>query len=99
MIWVLEQGRAFEDGTAENCRNTMENAGSTAGLCVGDDETEPDADVWDESVFSVGRGFDILVERSSMEILWSTSHGTPSGNDNPDGAEILQMVRDSIADL
>lgn len=93
IIWVLEMGAGFTPGTAEECLDFMTEIGSAAGWCVGDDETEPEADVWDESPFSVGRGFDIITPRETMEIVYTTSHGTPSGNENPDGTVILEEVQ------
>ncbi len=96
---MLEQGRLYEDGTAEQCREVMTQAGASAGWCVGDDETQPEIDAWDDSAFSIGRGFDIIVTRSDMVIQYSTSHGTPTGNDNVSGEELLQAVRDVVAGL
>ena len=97
IIWVLEQGPTFEDGTANACYDTLSELGATRGWCVGDDQTKPSADVWDESEFSVGRGFDLIVPRRTMRIEYSTSHGTPSGNDNLTGADVLAEVQ-RIAD-
>ncbi len=99
IIWVLEQGPQFQDGTATECFALMEELGATQGWCVGDDQTKPDADVWDESEFSVGRGFDLIVPRSTMEIVFSSSHGTPMGNDNLSGEEILAEVQRVAGDL
>ncbi|MFT4627243.1 MAG: hypothetical protein ACI8PZ_005925 [Myxococcota bacterium] len=99
IIWVLEQGQSFEDGTANNCFDTMERFGATQGWCVGDDQTKPDADVWDESEFSVGRGFDLIVPRSTMQIVYTTSHGTPNGNENLTGADVLAEVRAVVGGL
>lgn len=95
IIWVLEQGQAFQDGTAELCRTTMDRYGSDKGWCVGDEETQPVSGTFDDSPFSVSRGFDIIVPRDTMEIVYSTSHGTPSGNDNLEGADVLQAVLDA----
>ncbi len=55
--------------------------------------------MWDDSPFSVGRGFDIIVPLSTMEIVYSTSHGTGPGNENLEGDDILQAVEDAIDDL
>jgi len=99
IIWVLEQGAGFSDGTAENCIDTMEDLGATQGWCVGDDETLPEADVWDDSPFAEGRGFDLIVPRSTMTIDWVSTHGTPSGNDNLDGDDVLAAVEDIVGNL
>jgi hypothetical protein len=77
----------------------LDQAGSDTGWCVGDDETQPEVDAWDNSVFSIGRGFDIIVTRSDMVIQYTTSHGTPSGNENISGEDVLQAVEDVIAGL
>lgn len=99
IIWVLERDKFFADGTAKLCRDTMDALGSTQGWCVGDAQTEPVPFTFDDSPFSVGRGFDIIVPRQTMEVAYTTSHGTPSGNDNADAAEVLQAVRDVIDGL
>lgn len=93
IVWVLEQTLRAEPGTAETCRTAMDGYGSSLGWCVGDGETQPTAGVFDESPFAEGRGFDILVDTATMEITWVSSHGTPSGNDNLDGASVLAQVR------
>jgi len=77
----------------------MDDRGSSKGWCVGDGETEPEAGAWDESPFSVGRGFDIVVPRSTMTVEFTTNHGTPSGNENIDGDAVLEAVRDVIDSL
>ncbi len=94
LIWVLEQDQNAQPGTADTCLTFVAGRGSDAGLCVGDAETEPVAGVFDEAPFATGRGFDMIVRRSDMEILFVTDHGTPAGNDNLTGAEILDAVRD-----
>ena len=99
IIWVLEQGPRFEDGTAVECARTMDDLGATRGWCVGDDQTQPNPDVFDESAFSVARGFDMIVPRSTMQIVYSTSHGTPSGNENPSGEDVLAEVQRVIDSL
>ena len=99
IIWVLEQNRIGQPGTAIRCRETMDLLGSTMGWCVGDNQTEPVAGTFDDSPFSVNRGFDIIVPRSTMEIVWSTSHGTPSGNENPSGADVRDAVLQVISEL
>lgn len=99
IIWVLEQDASLTPGTAELCMETMEVLGATLGWCVGDDETKPEAGTFDESPFSKGRGFDIIVPRSSMVIAYTTNHGTPSGNDNLTGEDVLAAVEEVVAEL
>lgn len=93
IIWVLEVDSRGRAGTAESCRSFMNSRGSDKGLCVGDGETMPTAGVWDRSPFAIGRGFDIIMKRSDMEILWVSTHGTPAGNDNLTGTDVLNQVR------
>ena len=73
----------------------MDGRGSDAGLCVGDAETQPTAGTFDNSPFSQFRGFDMIVQRASMEIVFTSNHGTPGGNENLDGDAILQAVVDN----
>ena len=99
IIWVLEQNAFLQPGTAQECRTILNGLGSQVGWCVGDGETIPMPGVFDNSPFSQARGFDIIVPRSTMEIVFSTSHGTPQGNENISGEELLtqvQMVADSL---
>jgi len=99
IIWVLEKGPRFEDGTSDLCYTLLgDNGGSTQGYCVGDDQTVPVAGAFDDSPFSVNRGFDIVVNRRTMKIVWESSHGSPSGNDNPSAAEVLAAVQKAVAD-
>lgn len=100
IIWVLEQSPTLQPGTAELCDEVMDELGSgDVGLCVGDAETEPVAGTFDDSPFSEYRGFDLIVPRTTMEILWTSSHGTPSGNDNLDGEAVLAAVQDVLQQL
>ena len=73
------------------------NAPSDKGWCVGDEETHtplgPAPDTFDTSPFSVGRGFDLIVPRESMVIRYSSSHGSPSGNDNLTGQDLLTEIQ------
>ena len=71
----------------------MSTAGTTEGWCVGDSQTEPLVGAFDDSAFSQGRGFDIVVPRATMRIEATTNHGTPGGNENPTAAEYLELVR------
>ena len=77
----------------------MDSVGSTLGWCVGDSETMPLAGAFDESPFSVERGFDIIVPRGGMDIRYTTSHGTVPGNENISGAELLAEVEAVVASL
>ena len=69
------------------------------GWCVGDQQTQPESGAFDASPFSIARGFDMIVPRKTMTIEWTTNHGTPSGNENLDGEDVLQAVRDVVAGL
>lgn len=95
IIWVLEQDTSFQPGTAQGCRTFMDapQRGSDKGWCVGDGQTMPTAGVFDSSPFSIARGFDMLVDRQTMEILYTTSHGTPNGNDNKTGQQVLDDIK------
>jgi hypothetical protein len=97
IVWVLEQDVSVEPGKAEVCMEVMDDLGSDdQGWCVGDGQTEPEPGTFDESPFGVGRGFDMIVARATMEIVWTSSHGTPAGNDNLDGEAVLAAVEDAI---
>ena len=99
IIWVLEQDTQGDPGTPEACRGFKQYHGTAGGWGVGDDQTLPFAGTFDESPFSQGRGFDIIVPRSSMEIVYTTNHGTPAGNENLSGEEVLDAVREAAAAL
>jgi hypothetical protein len=95
IVWVLEADSSGTAGTADLCVGVMEVLGAPdRGWCVGDGQTAPVPGTFDDSPFSVARGFDMIVPRDTMEILWTSSHGSPSGNDNIDGQGILDAVRD-----
>jgi hypothetical protein len=98
IIWVLEQDPSGQPGTAELCMSTLDALGSEdQGWCVGDAQTEPVPGTFDESPFSIGRGFDLIVPRSTMEIVWTSSHGTPAGNENLEGDDLVAAVRSAVA--
>jgi len=97
IIWVLQETRPGTLGTRADCDELFDREDSVAGICVGDAETEPRAGTFDASPFTEGRGFDILVDRRTMRIVWESSHGTPSGNDNVSGEEVLAAVREAVA--
>lgn len=99
VIWVLEATIDGRDATSETCLETMERLGSDRGFCVGDDQTEPEPDTFDRSPFSVARGFDMVVPRESMEIVFTTAHGTPDGNENLTGEELLAEVERIVREL
>lgn len=99
IIWVLEQNQFLQAGTAEDCRTILDSFGSTHGWCVGDGQTQPTPGVFDASPFSIQRGFDIIVPRQTMQIVYSTSHGTPMGNENITGEELLAKVQEVVAGL
>lgn len=98
IIWVLEKDHTQTPGTADLCMSVMDELDATdRGWCVGDAQTEPTPGTFDAAPFAVGRGFDMLVDRGTMEVLWTSSHGTPGGNENIDGAEVLRAVQDAVA--
>lgn len=95
ILWVLEADSGGTAGTADLCGEVMDVLGDPdQGWCVGDAQTEPAPGTFDQSPFSVYRGFDMIVPRDTMEILWTSSHGTPAGNDNIDGQDVLDAVRE-----
>ncbi len=93
IIWVLEANRQAQAGTAVGCRGFMDGSGSDKGICVGDGQTMPTARAWDMSDVAIRRGFDLLVRRNEMQVLWTSTHGTPGGNENLTGADVLAEVR------
>lgn len=98
-MWVLERSASSQAGTAQRCEDFMTNAaiGADRGWCVGDGETVPTAGEFDDSPFSVGRGFDLVVPTSSMIIEATSAHGTPGGNENLDGDDILALVEEVVS--
>lgn len=97
ILWVLEESASLEPGTADLCMEALDQLGDpSTGWCVGDGQTEPETGVFDDSPFSVYRGFDMIVPRSTMEIVWASSHGSPSGNDNVNGAAIVSAIEDVV---
>ena len=59
----------------------------------------PTPKAFDDSPFSVARGFDIIVPRSTMEIVFTTSHGSPGGNENINGQQLLAEIQAVIDGL
>ncbi len=96
IVWVLEADPAQEPGTMETCVEVMGELGATQGWCVGDGQTMPTPGVFDNSPFSVDRGFDMVVTVEAMEILWVSSHGSPSGNDNLDANDVVDAVQAAV---
>ena len=105
IIWVLQQDSRFAPGTAMSCREFMNGAprDSDQGWCVGDGQTMgqsvPSDSTWTESPLALGRGYDLIVSRRDMVIRDAPTHGTPGGNDNLTGEELLarvQAVLDSL---
>ncbi|MCB9673848.1 MAG: hypothetical protein H6737_01965 [Alphaproteobacteria bacterium] len=99
IVWVLEADPSGQAGTAQSCYDFVSASGASTGWCVGDAETVPDPGEWDDSPFSVGRGFDIVVPRETMRIEYTTNHGTPSGNDNPTAEELLAAIEGIVSGL
>ena len=93
IIWVLENTANGSTANAQACRNSFDSYGSDKGYCVGDDQTMPAAGTFDRSPFAEGRGVDLIITRSDMVIQFEAAHGTPRGNENLTGAEILAEVR------
>ncbi|MCA9567888.1 MAG: hypothetical protein KC656_08600 [Myxococcales bacterium] len=101
IIWVMERTASNAPGTAVNCQTFMSTVGggTDKGWCVGDSETLPTAYTFDNSPFSLYRGFDMIVTKNDMVIQFSSSHGSPAGNENMTGAEMLAEVQAVIAGL
>ena len=59
LIWVMTELSHGAPGTAENCRDFMDNRGSDSGLCVGDSQTMPTAFLIDRKgvIRHVHKGF------------------------------------------
>jgi hypothetical protein len=90
---VLESDSNVRPGTADSCRRFVDGRMSDQGLCVGDGETLPQPGTFDKSPFAEGRGFDVLIRKSDMRIVYVTSHGTPNGNDNVTAEALLEEIR------
>ena len=93
IVWVLEYGNDFQAGTAKSCVDHFEQMGvQSQGWCVGDGQSKPEENLFDQSEFAIGRGFDMIVSRDTMTIDWVSTHGSPGGNENLDGDEVLAAV-------
>ena len=100
LIWVLEADNDTEPGTAAACSDVMDQLSDPIhGWCVGDGQTWPEAGMFDDSPFSQGRGFDMIVDRKTMTVEWVSNHGSPSGNENPSAAEVLAAVQDVVSKI
>lgn len=97
IIWVLQQSSGFQDGTAQLCRDFMDGRGSNNGYCVGDSQSMPTPFLFRDASFSNGRGVDVIVRRSDMQIVFDAGHGTTGGNENLDGNDILAAVQQAVA--
>jgi hypothetical protein len=97
IIWVLTETSSFEPGTAATCREFLASRGSMGGWCVGDSQTmgqsTPSTTTWADSPFAIGRGYDVIVSRRDMMVRDVATHGTPMGNDNLTGMELLARVQ------
>ncbi|MHA7837052.1 MAG: hypothetical protein ACX98W_06280 [bacterium] len=94
IVCVLETDDRGQPGTLAECTSEVAvRAGATIGFCVGDVDTQPDARAFQDLPFAIGRGFTAIVCRSDMRIEFVTTHGTPGGNENLTGAEILDALR------
>lgn len=99
IIWVLEQDQNGGIGLATTCRSYLDGKDSTLGWCVGDGQTQPVPGTFDNSPFSISRGFDMIVVRETMEVVFSSNHGTTTGNENITGAELVEVVEQIVAGL
>ena len=97
IVWVLEADARGTPGTAALCVDVVGDLGGSVGWCVGDAQTEPTPLVFDDSPFSEARGFDMIVNRATMEVLWVSTHGSTSGNENLDGAGVAAAVEAAVA--
>ena len=97
IIWVMEYRGFNEAGTAANCYQYFSGKGATTGICVGDSETSPGNYPFFNAVFAAGRGVDLIVDRGTMEIVFTSAHGSPGGNDNLTGAQVLAEVQTAVA--
>ena len=97
IVWVLMQDRLFRAGTADRCRDYIRSISGDVGLCVGDSETRPMADAFGDSDIAIGRGYDVLVRRSDMKVVYATTHGTPGGNETLTGQQLLDNIRRVIS--
>ncbi len=100
IIWVLEQDENVEPGTAALCMPVMDEIGSEdQGWCVGDSEALPVAYPFDDSPFAENRGFDMIVARSTMEVVWVSTHGSGSANENLEGSDVYAAVLEALDKL
>ncbi len=97
IVWVLQADVRRNPGTRALCDDLFDNEGSERGICVGDNQTRPEAGTFSDSPFTFNRGFDMIVDRQTMEIVWTTSHGTTSGSENISGAAVLDAVEAAVA--
>lgn len=101
IIWVNQSlSRPSDVGTADKCMTMMDEfENPSVGWCVGDGDTRPTERAFDDSPFAVGRGFDMIVPLSTMEIEYTTSHGSTGGNENITGADLLAEVERVVAEV
>lgn len=99
IIWVLLQDRNVQQGTAMSCREFLNSSprNSDGGWCVGDGQTMnqpmPSDTTWSDSPIAIGRGYDLIVSRRDMVVRDAPTHGTPGGNENLTGSELLERVQ------
>lgn len=93
LIWVFIQDARSRPGTPDSCRAFVNNQGSDNGICVADPDTMPTANVFRNSPFAQGRGIDLIVRRSDMQVVFTAGHGTPRGNENLTGMDVLNELR------
>lgn len=93
IIWVLEENSSGQIGTAKDCRRFMDGKDSSEGWCVGDGQTVPTPSTFDDSPLGLSRGFDMIVDRETMQVVFTSTHGSGSNDMNLNGEELLAEVR------
>lgn len=94
IIWVVQETNRYEPGLVEHCEEFRDSiTQSTTGFCVGDGETQPEPGVFHTSPFADSMGFDIVVERATMDIVFATSHGIGGDNENLDGQALVELLQ------
>lgn len=93
IIWVLEENSSGQIGTATDCRRFMDGKDSAEGWCVGDGQTRPTPAAFDDSPLGPSRGFDMIVDRRSMQVVFTSTHGSGASDMNLNGSELLAEVQ------
>ena len=91
IVWVIQEDTFASAASSQDAQNVVEfTIGSGEGIRVGDADTLPTAGTFENSPFiTSNRGFEMIVRRSDMRIVYSA----PQGNDRPiDGQDFLNEV-------